>query len=59
MLGSSAGSVPIERITAEMPRVLALAVDGRVRVEVETVPLAEVEAAWQRETHGTRLVLLP
>jgi NADPH2:quinone reductase len=59
ILGSGAGSVPIERIMAEMPRVLKLAADGSARLDVETVPLADVADAWQRETHGRRLVVVP
>lgn len=59
ILGSGAGSVPVERIIAEMPGVLALATNGSVRTDVETVPLVEVEKAWQRETAGRRLVFVP
>ncbi len=32
---------------------------GKLRAEVEAVPLKDIETAWQREVHGKRLVIVP
>ncbi|MGB0036929.1 MAG: zinc-binding alcohol dehydrogenase family protein [Candidatus Acidiferrales bacterium] len=41
-------------------QLMALAADGKLRIEAERVPLADVESAWQRtDLHGRRLVFIP
>jgi hypothetical protein len=40
-------------------QVMAGAARGELRIEVEQVPLDQVESAWQRDGHGRRLVLIP
>jgi NADPH:quinone reductase-like Zn-dependent oxidoreductase len=40
-------------------QVLTRAARGELRIDVEQVPLGEVESAWQRDGHGRRLVLIP
>jgi NADPH2:quinone reductase len=32
---------------------------GKLRIETERVPLAEIEDAWQRDAHARRLVVIP
>jgi NADPH2:quinone reductase len=40
--------------------VWSLAADGKLRIETESVPLADVETAWQRrDLDGRRLVIIP
>jgi NADPH2:quinone reductase len=56
LLGSGFGSVRIDRIFATIPQLFEAAAAGRLRVDVETVPLADVEAAWGREEKGRRIV---
>ena len=42
------------------PQIWALAASGKLRVDTERFPLADVEAAWQRhDTPGRRLVITP
>jgi NADPH:quinone reductase-like Zn-dependent oxidoreductase len=41
-------------------QLMAYAADGKLRIETERVPLADIERAWQRsDLHGRRLVLIP
>ena len=56
-----AGSgLTIERFREALPQLIAEAASGTLRIETEPVPLAEIEAAWQRQTpDNRRLVVLP
>lgn len=40
-------------------QVMTRAASGELRIDVEQVPLKDVESAWQRDGHGRRLVLIP
>jgi hypothetical protein len=40
-------------------QVMTRAAGGELRIDVEQIPLAEVESAWQREGRGRRLVFIP
>lgn len=40
-------------------QVTSRAARGELRIDVERVPLTNVENAWQRKEHGRRLVLIP
>jgi NADPH:quinone reductase-like Zn-dependent oxidoreductase len=58
--GSGLGSITIERLREAMPQLIAEAASGTLRMETEPVPLAQIEAAWQRQTpDNRRLVVLP
>jgi NADPH2:quinone reductase len=58
--GIGAGNIPIERIMEAMPQLIADAASGKLLIDTEQVPLAEIEAAWQRQTtDNRRLVVLP
>jgi NADPH:quinone reductase-like Zn-dependent oxidoreductase len=60
LYGSGGGSVPHEAIFDAFPKMWALAADGKLRIETERVPLADVERAWQqRDLDGRRLVIVP
>ena len=60
LYGSGGGSIPHEAIFDAFPKIWALAADGRLRIETERVPLADVERAWQRrDLEGRRLVIVP
>ena len=56
LLGSGFGSVPINEVMGAIPRLFSLAAEGHLRANVESVPLAEVEAAWSRVEKGKRIV---
>jgi hypothetical protein len=60
LMGSGQGSVSTAGIVEELP-VLAREVDaGKIEVDAESVPLAEVETAWSAPVApGRRLVFVP
>lgn len=60
MYGGGGGSVPHQAIFEAFPQIWALAADGKLHVETEAVPLADVESAWvRRDLDGRRLVIVP
>lgn len=54
--GSGFGSVPLDQVLAAIPTLFAMAAEGHLSVDVEPVPLAEVETAWNRVEKGKRIV---
>jgi len=56
LLGSGFGSASMDAIFAAIPKLFALASAGTLKVDIEPVPLAEVEGAWNRQDKGRRIV---
>jgi D-arabinose 1-dehydrogenase-like Zn-dependent alcohol dehydrogenase len=56
LLGSGFGSVPLDTILTAIPALFKMAAAGKFHVDVEPVPLAQVEAAWSRVEKGRRIV---
>lgn len=56
LMGSGFGSVPLQRVLDAVPIFFSLAAAGTLRVSTESVPLAQVEAAWNRKEAGKRIV---
>jgi NADPH2:quinone reductase len=54
--GSGFGSASLATIFAAIPRLFDQAAAGKLTINVEPVPLAEVEAAWNRVEQGRRIV---
>jgi hypothetical protein len=42
-----------------LQKVLAHAAGGDLSIDTELVPLTEIEKAWQRESKGRKLVIMP
>jgi NADPH2:quinone reductase len=61
LLGYSDFAVPSEDLAREYSRLVEHAVAGRIRLEVERLPLDEVASAWERQAAGShaKLVLVP
>jgi len=60
LYGSGGGSIPHSAIFDAFPKLWALALAGKLPIDTEAVPLAEVESAWRRnDAAGRRLVLVP
>ncbi len=58
--GSGGGGIPHAAIFEAFPQVWALAASGKLHIDTEPVPLAEIEDAWQRnDLLGRRLVIIP
>jgi NADPH2:quinone reductase len=55
----TAGIPPREVLSEAFERVMAHAAKGDLRIETERVPLAEIESAWEHDTQGMRLVVVP
>jgi NADPH2:quinone reductase len=55
----TAGIPPRDILMNALQQVMAHAATGKLRIETERVPLADVESAWQREQRGRRLVIVP
>jgi NADPH:quinone reductase-like Zn-dependent oxidoreductase len=60
LYGSGGGSIPHTAIFDAFPQLWALATCGTLGIDVEPVPLADIEHAWQRhDVNGRRLVVIP
>jgi NADPH2:quinone reductase len=55
----TAGIPPWDVLTEAFQQVLNHAASGKLRIETERVPLAEIEDAWERNVHARRLVVIP
>ena len=58
VLGSGPGTIPLTDIVGAIPQVMAIAATGDLPIDIDEMPLAEVEVAWQRGG-GRRIVLRP
>jgi D-arabinose 1-dehydrogenase-like Zn-dependent alcohol dehydrogenase len=56
LCGSGLGSVPVGQIMAAIPELFSMAAAGTLEVDVERVPLEQVEQAWNRVEKGRRIV---
>jgi NADPH:quinone reductase-like Zn-dependent oxidoreductase len=56
LLGSGFGAVPLDGVLAAIPEVFDLAAKHILTIDVEPVPLAQVEEAWNRTDKGRRIV---
>lgn len=56
IMGSGFGSVALAGVLAAIPHLFEMAAKGTLKVDVEPVPLAEVESAWGRVEKGRRIV---
>jgi len=55
----TAGIPSREILMDAMQEVLRLGSEGRLRMDIERVPLRDVESAWNRELPGRRIVFIP
>lgn len=55
----TAGIPAPEVLVDALRKVMTHAASGELRIATERVPLAEIEAAWNREMQGKRLVIVP
>ena len=57
--GSGAGSVPVSDVLAAVPAFMQLLATHQLKVDVEVLPMSEVEAGWSRQSKGRRIVFTP
>jgi NADPH:quinone reductase-like Zn-dependent oxidoreductase len=59
LLGSGFGAVPMDRVLSAISSLFEVAATGALSIDVDAVPLSEVESAWSRAEKGRRLVFTP
>jgi NADPH2:quinone reductase len=60
MIAGSGGIPNMELLSSALRQLMDLAAGNKIHIDVETVPLRDVETAWTRaESHGRRLVIVP
>jgi NADPH:quinone reductase-like Zn-dependent oxidoreductase len=59
VLGSGPGTIPFAEITSAIPEFMAVATASDLPIDIDEVPLAEVQPAWHRSGSGRRVVLRP
>jgi NADPH:quinone reductase-like Zn-dependent oxidoreductase len=59
LLGSGFGAASLDEIFATLPTLFSMAAAGSLKIDVEPVPLAQVETAWSRVEKGRRIVFTP
>jgi NADPH2:quinone reductase len=52
ILGHTNYAVPADELSAQYRRLVQLALDGEITVDIERVPLDDVAEAWQRQADG-------
>jgi len=55
----TAGIPPANLLAEALQKVFARAASGELQIDTERVRLSDIEAAWQREVQGRRLVVIP
>ena len=55
----TAGIPPWDVLTDAFQQVMNHAASGKLRIDTERVPLAEIEDAWERNVQARRLVVIP
>jgi NADPH2:quinone reductase len=56
LMGSGFGAAPLDLILAAIPTLFSLAAAGKLKIDVDPVPLLDVESAWNRAEKGRRIV---
>lgn len=61
ILGAGSGNAPAspEMWLEAVRQLMSNVATGKLRIDIERVPLHEVEHAWQRDQHGRRTVIIP
>src|SRR5271157_2199386 len=59
ILGSGPGTIPLGEIISAIPEFMSLAATSDLPIDIDEVPLAEVEPAWHRRSRGRRIVFRP
>ncbi|HEX3525708.1 MAG TPA: zinc-binding alcohol dehydrogenase family protein [Thermoanaerobaculia bacterium] len=59
ILGATGATGQLEAWMDAYQQLMARVARGELRLDIETVPLAEVETAWQRNARGRRIVFVP
>ena len=55
----TAGIPPREVLLSALAKVMELGAAGKLRIEIQRMPLSEVAAAWTSDASGRRIVFVP
>jgi NADPH:quinone reductase-like Zn-dependent oxidoreductase len=58
LMGSGIGSIPLKSLVGAISGVLQAVVPGKLKIETEVVPLANVEETWSKESGNSRVVFV-
>jgi NADPH:quinone reductase-like Zn-dependent oxidoreductase len=58
LMGSGIGSIPLEGLLGAISGVLHAVAPGKLKIETEVVPLAEVEDTWNKDSGTSRVVFV-
>jgi NADPH:quinone reductase-like Zn-dependent oxidoreductase len=58
LMGSGIGSIPRKGLVGAISGVLQAVVPGKLKIQTEVVPLANVEDAWNKNTGNSRMVFV-
>jgi hypothetical protein len=59
LLGSGLGSASLKRIMETVAEFLQDAAREPFQIDIQTVPLGDVESHWNKDAQGRRLVFVP
>jgi PDZ domain-containing secreted protein len=57
-MGSGIGSIPLEGLIGAIGGVMQAVVPAKLQIKTETVPLANVEKAWNEDFGRSRVVFV-
>jgi len=58
LMGSGIGSIPLKSLVSAISGVLQAVVRGKLKIETEAVPLANVEETWNKDSGNSRIVFV-
>jgi NADPH:quinone reductase-like Zn-dependent oxidoreductase len=58
LMGSGIGSIPFKGLVGAISGVLQAVVPGKLKIETEVVPLANVEETWSKDSGNSRVVFV-
>jgi NADPH:quinone reductase-like Zn-dependent oxidoreductase len=58
LMGSGIGSIPLNGLVGAISGVLQAVVRGKLKIETEAVPLANVEETWNKDRGNSRIVFV-
>ena len=58
LMGSGIGSIPLKSLVGAISGVLQAVVPGKLKIETEAVPLANVEETWSKDSGNSRVVFV-
>lgn len=59
LMGSGIGSIPLDRLVAATGEMLAAAPAAGLSLDLQRVPLSQIEAVWNSDTGDGRIVFIP